>query len=416
MVSIEGGVDVGPHAARVYNRLVECGWLKTERTGHKEYVFMSARVIELLEFIESAGQNLSSAVGGSVFSIHQTLLGIQGEKATSSDITSSLQKTVDDSRLISRRMSRLATYMREMSEKIGEQSELSYKFSLFFDGFINESSFSDYKDIKSNNHPFRFKSEILGSLRTIEYDPIIYARFISAIRENNGLDADGAATILRDSLGKIRSIFIHTDNLLDRIDKSHNKLIRRVTEAAKYQQRSETGLSNSITDALDKLKTIDYAGDLLVVNPLPSLFALSAGALYKPKQRKRPIPKSSGVAVRKVSEDEILLQAAKRGYMDSIRVTDRSLSSWVAGLFSDPSVSDGRVRSRSLLIDTPAKFYLFVQARRLCMDNKEFRSRYPKTARDYSFVLIGDEQFDHGPIICRQFEMKRQQTTGGRHV
>lgn len=275
--------------------------------------------------------------------------------------------------------------------------------NLFFDSYIKESSFKDYKDFKGPNHPFRFKSDILEILRVFEYDIPTRQRFIDAFVFIGGIDTESASQQLVDMLFKIRRVFGGADNALDRIEACNLKLVRRVTESVKYQRRNMHG-SECFTDALQLLREKSNIDDLAVSNPLPVVFSFSNEAAYSPRQKKKPINVAQGTRIREVSEEWILAQQEKSQYMESIKVRDSVLSDWLALIVSN----NKSLISTDITVTTPFEFFALVQARRLCLESEEFKQGFPKTYADYKFTTVSEKFIDHGVVICRQFEITKR--------
>ena len=397
MICVNDGVDIDAHTSRVYLRLIECGWIKVDRQGHKDHVFMLPRIIELIEFLVSAGKNMSSDVGGSVFSIYQTLNVIRHQQVTDTDISVGLTKAVEDSRLIARRMNRLSSHIRGVSEKISEIGGANEKVDLFFESFIKESSFSDYKDIKSENHPFRFKSVILDFLRDFEFDGSLKDRLIKAVAKTKSIPREEANEQLMEILSKMRKIFVNTDNLLERIDLSHGKLVRRVTESVQYQKRNISG--GCYREALELIKNKDCIESLDVANSLPQVFSISEDCLYKPKKKREKIARGT-VVKNHISNEGRLLNKEIRAYQDSISIRDEDLCSWVA----DKLGSNDSMRSVDIDIVTAPDFFAFVQARRLC---GQYREGFHATRRNYMFTLNGEELVDHLALFSAEFTIEK---------
>jgi len=403
VVLAKEGIDVDAHASRVYSRLIECGWIKVDRQGHKDHVFMLPNIIELIEFLLSAGKNLSSDVGGSVFSIYQTLNGIRYQQVTDTDISTGLTKAVEDSRLIARRMNRLSSHMRGISEKISEIGAASEKVDLFFESFIKESSFSDYKDIKSENHPFRFKSVILDLLRDFEFNEPLNNRLVLAISKTKDIDRDEALKQLIEMLARMQKIFISTDQLLDRIDLSHGKLVKRVTESVQYQKRNIKG--GPYREALALLKSRDSKGcgieDLNVSNPLPQIFSISNSDLYKLKKKRVVIPREA-IVQNKVSKEALLLKKETRAYQNSISISDKGLCDWLTKQLG----SNESIRSTDINIITATDFFSFIHARRLC---NRYEDRFQTARQKFTLTAHGAELIDHSALLSVEFTIKKSQ-------
>ena len=399
--------DLTQRVYYIFQRLTESGWLKTERQGHKDYVFMSPRIIELMQFLDSAGREISKHVGGSVLSVFNGLKTLTDEKATGPDIVSSLELAVDGSKSMARRMSRLASHLRDISEKISEFPDAIQKAEAFFEGFVNESTFVDYNDIKKRNHPMRFKAEILQLIHEIEFNSVIHARVIKAL-ENDTAIIEPPEVKLDGSLSVIRQIFFNTDNLLDRIDKTHVKLVHRFSEALRYRRRVGSDLKERIEDTFALIRESPQLDKLALYNPMPEISAISSESLYKIKRQKRTLAPDSGTQIRKVSAEEILKGKLHRAYLRKMSINDVKLNDWLDSLLT----SSREVSSSDISVETPEEFAMFIQARRLCSNNDHFTTKFRNTLALFNFTLTSDDEREHDVVYCREFSIQRRVDIG----
>lgn len=411
--AIDPTIDLVQKTHYCFQRLVESGWLKVERQGHKDHVFMSPLIIELLEFLDGAGKDISKNVGGSVLTVRDSLDRVLNAKSTDQDIFMSLGQAVDESRKMSRRMNRLASHLRDITEKIAELPDAAQKAEAFFNGFINESSFADYNDIKDKNHPMRFKSDILQMLHKIEFDQLVNQRVVSALEVEHD-DRAAAKSALIDAITKIRGIFIRTDSLLDRVDKAHANLVHRFNEALRYRRRAGTDMKVHLEEALTLMRENDLQGSVNLPSQTPEVGGVSEDHLYKIKRQKRQLANVEGSKVRHVSKSVLLKNEMHREYLKRMTVTQDKLNIWL----SEIMLSQDEIKSTDIKVETPDGFMLFIQSLRLCSGSAFFNKKFVKTLKQFEFKHSGSQDVaEHDVVYCREFTVKRRyNTTRAEHV
>jgi hypothetical protein len=402
--------DIVQKVHYTYMRLLDCGWLKLERQGHKDYVFMTPRVVELLDLLDNVGRELSRHVGGSVLSVYRNLLGItdKNQKTTAPDIVMSLEQAVEDSRSMAKRMRRLAAHLRDLTEKIAEFDDAIKKAEAFFDGFINESSFVDYNEIKKKDHPMRFKADILAMLNDIEFNPVINADVRAAMAADKSI-GEQADVKLSESLAKIRGIFINTDNLLDRIDKTHANLVYRFNEALRYRRRAGSDLKERIEDVFSLLRHKPDIESLNVVNQMPEISGISAEHLYKIKRQKRTLDRNNSSQERKVSAVTMMRNRLHRDYLMMMTVNPERLLEWL-----DETIGSAVfISSKDIAVETPEEFVMFIQSLRLCSGSAFFKDKFSDILNNYTFTISSESDgvSDHDVVRCHEFSIQRLAAT-----
>lgn len=400
--------DIDQRVYYCYQRLVDCEWLKIERRGHKDHVFMSPRIVELLQLLDTAGRDVSRHVGGSVLSVHSALGRIMDEKSTATDVVMSLEQAVDESRNMARRMNRLAMHLRDISSKIAEFPDAMKKAEAFFNDFINESSFVDYNDIKKKDHPMRFKRSILRILEDLEFNQVLKARVLTSLEQDQSI-GDQATIRLAESIAAIRKVFINTDNLLDRIDKTHSKLVHRFNEALRYRRRAGSDLKGRIEDALALLRKRQSVDSLSLANPSPEIGGISADHLYKIKRQKRQLERQSGTVVREVSLKKKLRDKLHREFLMEMTVTQDRLNEWLQTYFERVD----SLSSTDIDVETPEDFAMFIQSLRLCSDSAFLNKKFSETLQEFKFSITLDEVIEHDAVYCRPFEIARRSDAEG---
>lgn len=403
-------IDIDQRVYYCYQRLVDCDWLKVETRGHKDHVFMTPRIVELLQLLDTAGRDVSRHVGGSVLTVRSALDRIIDEKSTPTDVVVSLEKAVEESRNMARRMNRLAMHLRDISSKIAEFPDAIQKAEAFFNDFINESSFVDYNDIKKKDHPMRFKRSILRTLEDLEFNQVVRARVLTSLEQDQAVVAP-AIVHMNESISAIRKVFLNTDNLLDRIDKTHTKLVHRFNEALRYRRRVGTNLKEHIEGALAMLKKHQSVESLSVPNPTPEIAGISADHLYKIKRQKRQLERQTGTPVREVSVKKKMRDTLHRAFLMEMTVTQDRLNEWLGTYFK----YGDSLSSTDIDVETPEDFAMFVQSLRLCSDSAFLNKKFSETLQHYNFVIKSSEVTEHDAVYCRPFEITRLNGAEGDH-
>lgn len=396
--------DIGGQVYRIYDRLVSTGWLNVERIGHKNHVFMTPRVIELLEFLESAGGDEIREVGESVLGIYSSLKTIVEGRVTQQDMVAGLRGTERNSRAFARRMNRIAANMRDISERIGEMLLLKDKTNAYFEQFINNTSFIELQDIKSNNHPFRYRWDILALIRKIEHDPEVNQRFIDALRQDSSVDDPAFA--LNSMLSVVQRIFSNADVMSERIDKNNAKLSKRFADAVRYNRRTRTDTKEKLEQAIQDISKAHPSHLVNLPNRLPYVFAFSEDGLHKPKKARPPVRPPKGVSTKQISSEEAMLSRLRRQYLQDIRVDEAVFHHWLAKLLEGHPKG---LSSQDVLIETAPEFAMFIESRRLCSSSHAETSRFKTILKQYDFILTGDELAEHHLLFCRPFLITRTQ-------
>lgn len=391
-------------ANAIYSKLKESGWLKIDKDGVRQRIFMSPRITSLIDFLSKSSTDFSDEIGGSVFSIYQTLLVVSSQNYGPKDVVAALNNATSQSRRISQRMNNLGAELLDLHEKLGELLDLSEKTKMFFEDFIGNSSFTAYKDIKGVNHPFRFKSEILKLLDNMEYMPNLRNKIITNIQEAGNIDSEKAHSDLIGMLRIIRNVFYNTEPLLDRIDRNHSRLVKRINEAVKYQQRTPTSISESFTKALSLIKQIDSDIGILSVNsPIPKIYAFKDSSFTLPICKKTPIQTKQALVNRSISNHKAMQIKLYRNYAQRLFVTQDGFLKWLEKQFQQHEVEN--ISSLNIKVETIEDTIFFSQARRLCKPSHEQKSQFSRAMESYSFTLLSEVAIEHETVICRPFNL-----------
>ncbi|CAN8139638.1 hypothetical protein THIOSC15_1730005 [uncultured Thiomicrorhabdus sp.] len=387
-------------ASRIFKYLKECGWLKTDKNGLNVGVYMSPRIGNLIEMLAQSRFEMSDQLGSHVSVLRSILINLTEKKRNSAeDIQSNLKGAVIQARSVSRLMNTLSAEMLELYEKIGQVAELSLKASLFFNEFVESPSFQALNSINGNNHPYRYKTEILKMIDKLEYSS---HRDENLEKYRNSGASDKQMEQYFSDLQTIRRIFSSVENLKNRVDRNHGKLVKRVNDSIRYQRRYGNGISVFET-ALKELRTLDE--DMGFKGRIHSLeTAFFEDNLNLPRRKKPPIKLKEGVR-KPLSKREKIRSQLKREFRKLYRMNDAKVQEYLAGLFEP---MEGNVLySENIIIDTYYHYVCFSSLRRLCHPSTKKMSLYKSTLSQYQFEILSHNLAEHDVCHCRPFKITK---------
>ncbi len=405
ITSLEG---ISTHAQLIYNKLKDTGWLKIEKEGVKFGVYMSPRIINLIDFFINTQSNTSENVGVSVISIYQSLQSIPSDNYTSTDIKSALLGALDNSKRMQRLMTNLSSEMLDVHEKIGEVNDLGEKTALYFNEFIKSAPFESLKSIKGSNHPYRFKAEIIEWLDKLEYTALnksIIDKLVSGKEESRREIKEDYISKLR----QIRKIFNNTAPLLDRIDRNHNKLVKRTNEAIRYQQRNSSKATEIFTHALESIKDLPVGKDdqLFIKSPHTELLGFIDLNFTIPKYKKPPIKTKIIPKARRLSKKKRIETQLYREYRTRLSASESEYLDWLNVLFSHHKTTE--LSSEDIQVNTIEDYIFFTLSRRLCKPSHQNKRKYKNTQERYEFSILSEGLEEHEISICRPFLLTKRE-------
>lgn len=405
--------SIRSRATYVYNRLLETGWLNVRKDGIKQDIYMSSKVSMLVDFIEKIQLYSSGEIGGGVLSIRNNLESILSPRSRTSatDISQMLDQVVQDTQSLGKTMKNLALHLTDISQDFRRFTMLDEKMTLFFEGFIKNSSFSDYNLIKGQHHPFRFKSEILDMLYSIEYEVDTTERVVNSIQEHNKLKTaqdfpyEKALESLKNKVRVIRNIFENTEHLIEKIDASHARLGRQVNESIKYHSRTPSSAINDFESLLKTIKETGVKGN--ISNPLPVYPLISLELVARIPKKRKPITQRKSTIKTQIPEEVIRQKEEKRLALERRTINQEKLVKWLDKLFSQHGEL-GQINSADIPVSTIEDFVAFTVCRRLGTKDEKLHRNYSDTLKQYSFTLTGDDLIEHEHTFCQPFSILKR--------
>ena len=240
----EDGYDAAePPAHYVFRRLAGSGWLTVERENLRDYVSMAPAVAQLLGALIKVSSDRPTYAGGKVQVIHNTL---KQALADPRENVLGFAEVAESAREFARYMRSIVVRIRDIHDRLEEAATPRETLRSFFDEFVSEVLIADYRELKTSNHPFRFRTDIVRNARTALHDERKRLQFITGYQDAKKLGAEAAEEQFERDADALLRVFTQVEHYLERIDRMKLKLERRVANKVRYAERSALQVNDAV--------------------------------------------------------------------------------------------------------------------------------------------------------------------------
>src|SRR3546814_661521 len=157
----EDAADAGyrERAGVLLARLQDCGWLKGHTIGARTYLIMPPMVQRFLELLIKFSDDGAEVVSGRVQSIYNNLKLISDTTEIKGAEAALLGTVARDSRDLLSSLANVSVRIRDVLELLREEEATSKYVKRFFCDYISKLYIKDYRDLRTDNHPLRHRSE-----------------------------------------------------------------------------------------------------------------------------------------------------------------------------------------------------------------------------------------------------------------
>lgn len=276
---------------RIYRRLLTTGWLEEEPDGYRIQVLMDPAVAQLLRTLVELKDFEKKSYGGAVLAV---LNNLEPALKSPEEFGQGLAEAAGKAREFNNHLGLMIHGLREILRAMTEDRSPDAVLAQFFERFVAGILVADYKTLKTQHNPFRFRRRILELLGELRSDPDKQQAIANHYRDNLGLDAYEALLRVQRQIGYLGEVFEHLDERLDRVDEFRYRLEKRVAEAVRYMDKTRAGSTTRLARLLERLGAqpsdeegaARYPLTRALQRPLP----LGSGGLPKPQQRRTPPP------------------------------------------------------------------------------------------------------------------------------
>lgn len=284
------------YPSQVFALLRDTGWLEVYREHYVSYVEMPFMASMLLRGILGLSETARANYGRKV---EKVLALLRMVKSDPGKHAASLISAEEEAVEFVNHLRAIISDLRRVEKAMTDDPDASAVLRNFFERFVDEILIEDYRALKGENNPFRFRFEILDEINHFGAEPQRIRRIAEAYVKDESqkelTTLELAEARVGKSLDRIRGIFWRVDALVERIDNTRSRLEQRVATTVRYLGYTEStpiGRLKSLSEKLAK-SFRDADGDKDPLNaqyklPNPEIIAnilpIGPETLFEPRQ------------------------------------------------------------------------------------------------------------------------------------
>ena len=387
--------DLKQVKSRIYRRLVITGWLSIERESYNEYIILDPLVAQLIANLTDLANKNPSYFGGKVQSIYNTVKQSCEEPEEQALAFHEVAKSTKD---FSRSLNAIVVRIRDIHNNVRGTSSTNDTLKAFFDDFVSNILIADYKNLKTVNHPFRYRFEILEKAQLIQLDDELRLRFIAGYSEKMGLNKFDAEQRFEKDISTITAVFSNVDRQLQRIDEIKYKLEARVNNMIRFMGKSSDSISLEIENLITSLVEAKNSNHLdKVVTPFVHGEFLSEERLYKVKQGTLE-PKSRVIRKTKNSYQMSLRAKLTREAHRRRHVSQDQLLFYIARHMVNARV----ISSDQLIINSIEDYCMFTMLSHVALKKEYFEEKWPDFLKKYDLKYSSEDQIENEYLYSKR--------------
>ncbi|TGO02777.1 hypothetical protein PN36_19345 [Candidatus Thiomargarita nelsonii] len=385
------------YANRIYHRLVQAGWLEEETEGYNTYLIMTQPVSYLLRSLNNICQLQKEHYGGTVLSI---LNNIEAALQNPEERGISLQEAFRTAKSFNNHISDMTHGLRDLQKQIVATKKPKDILARFFEEFVAQILVADYKTLKTQNNPFRFRHKILNILQTLKFNPEKTKALILSYQKQLNIDQSQAQRIVDEHISSIFNIFESIDQKLEKIDDFRFRLEKRVADTVRYMEKTSPGIETRITKILEQitgeLKTIPVLKTLARPKPI------SSKSLKSPPKRRKP-PERRIIQTKQVDPAILALREQIKEYESKRRITPQYVKDYIERQLGNRHT----LQAQEFHIESVQDYFAFTQIPRMPYLGRMWQ----KLASQY-IIEMEEEKLEiinvQGMLECRHFTIQRK--------
>ncbi|ROH86416.1 hypothetical protein ED208_15365 [Stagnimonas aquatica] len=334
---------ISVRANQMMATLKQAGWLKEFTTGVKPFVLMPPAIIGLLGVLKQFAEEGPQIVAGSVQIVHNTLKQVRanpGEQAAAFH-----QAATETMRLVAG-LKATGVRVEEVMERLEEEGGTAAFIKAFFQQYISEIYIRDYQELRTANHPLRFRHDILRLVAELRDDQAarraLLAWYATTFRTSSNDKAEELLQRDFDRLGRFHDIQRHLDDLDDSVQRATQKAITAISYSLRVQGRMERLIEQAVDAVL--LRDGDDIEHAFVLAP-GQLF--TEGRLREPNEAKPAMTRTATRRVQLTPRQKALIALRKARDMRR-NITSRHVASYASRFASNRQVSSDDLTIESI--------------------------------------------------------------------
>lgn len=353
-------------ATQLYQGLVRTSWLEEEEFGLRVTVDMPMGALLVVQRFASLKADVSQRFGGLIVHVKTSLdqvekLDAQSPGKLRGDAAHALHQARIQVDEFSRALRAILSDLRRIRKTLFEAEGLRQKMDTYFEEFIGELLLKDFQSILTHNHPYRFRDQIIASVRNIHTDHERLSAVATGYLEQ-GLSPSAEAD---DDLLAIEHGFDTVGEMFERITQFRRMLENRLRNTVKYAEQGERGLGSRSRDLVKRLErlleqdTRRYEAPTVPVSIEPVMSPWSPTLLATPRQA-APLIQARPLGARPFDPVYLARKRLRAEYLDRI---DPSVDR-IAAFLRRKVPPFGTREARFIAIDDVDEFLAFEAVRR----------------------------------------------------
>ncbi|MFP8967167.1 Wadjet anti-phage system protein JetA family protein [Pokkaliibacter sp. CJK22405] len=381
-------------AGRIYRRLIQTGWLEEETKLYRTFVLMAPAVSFTLRALVSVARQAKRSYGGTILNV---LSSVEFAINDPEHRGLALQEAAATAAQFSAHLTDMLLGLRELRRSIAATNDPKRILKGFFEEFVERILVADYKTLKTQNNPFRFRRQILAQLRDLQFDPPKLAALARHYQEQLGLSYVESQNLVHKHITRVIRIFDSVDERLSIIDDFRFRLEKRVADTVRYMDKTTPGLSAYLQRLITAVSEHDE-------ETIPAIGTLNQPAFISPRSvrvppRRRPVPPPRVIRQQAIDPEVLALRERFKSFK-----ARREVSAEKVGAYLETQLaSKARIDAKDFAIDSIEDYVCFSYVRHMMSMGKQGKqlSQLYRIQFKETYTCVG------GMVECRDFVIER---------
>jgi hypothetical protein len=334
--------SLGQRASNCFHRLLEAGWLRTEKYGLAQTVSMAPPVSQMLTLLIEFAEKDPVFVSGKIRSIDALISKIlRGEEG--GDV---LREAAEQCRNLLIYIRNTGTNVRDLMTLIATEETTAEYARQFFHKYVERVFIGDYKELRTQEHPLSRRPQILEAVEELSTQPGHRKRLLDwyVTRLAGGNETQAEAAFERD-LQRLEELN-RIEEYLERLDDEVRSANKRALIVLQYRLQSIRPIDDLLRQAIDGLLASGLKGGFEGPwESLPRVFApdalIAATRLAQPR-KETPSHPPSALRTVVLSEHTRAINSLVRRAQERRRITPAKLRAYAESALGENAMVNSR--------------------------------------------------------------------------
>ncbi|AZD36982.1 MULTISPECIES: Wadjet anti-phage system protein JetA family protein [Pseudomonas] len=318
----ELGSGVNTRAHNAYTVLSGSGWLSERRRGVIEHVTVRPIIARFFTLLSDFAYHQPEFIGGQVHAICVSLREVA--KGTAPQLYTVAAK---HSKQCLAHIANTGCRIQDVMDELLTKTSAKEFTQGFFEHYIDKVFIADYSDLRTNNHPLQFRSEVIKLTLQLQHDAearqSLIGWYAQKLTGNDFLRAESLYERDTRQLLRLREVEEH----LHRLDEEIRVAYQRALALFEYKLRSPGNFDRLIHQAINA--TRDLPEGHIALPGVSGFYHASGVGLAKPRAAQRE-QRSTPVEKEQPTIQELAMEALRQKMNADRNITPVKLAQYVA--------------------------------------------------------------------------------------